>query len=177
MMQNVKLKLAAFDVGHTLIDEAIDAANFLLPVRLMPHVQEILPQIPLPMAAWSNTRSAREADVRRLLEAGGIGHFFTSIVTSVDAGYRKPDSRFFQFAINKCGVSADEVLFVGNQLNTDVCGGVQGGIATVWIAGRPYRSPDDAPRTVSPHFTIESLVELPALVRRLQTSFPETTQH
>lgn len=170
IMQNVGLKLVAFDVGHTLIDESIDAANFHLPVRLMPHVEQILPQIPLPMAVWSNTRSAREADVRRLLAAGGIEHFFTSIVTSVDAGYRKPDTRFFRFAISKCAVSADEVLFVGNQLNTDVCGGVQCGIATVWVAGQPHRSPDDAPSAARPHFTIQSLDQLPELVRRLQTA-------
>jgi len=169
-MQNVGLKLVAFDIGHTLIDESVDAANFVLPVRLMPHVKEILPNIPVRMAAWSNTRSAREADVRRLLTAGAIEHFFSSIVTSVDAGYRKPDPRFFQFAINKCGVSADEVLFVGNQLNTDICGGVQCGIATVWIAGQPHLSPDDAPTAAHPNFTIDSLAELPELVRRLKTA-------
>ena len=169
VMQNIGFQLVAFDVGHTLIDESVDAANFVLPVRLMPHVEEILPNIPLRMAAWSNTRSAREADVRRVLSAAGIGHFFASIVTSVDAGYRKPDPRFFQFAINQCGLSAGEVLFVGNQLNTDIWGGVQCGIATVWIAGQPHRSPDDAPIAAHPNFTIDSLAELPELVRRFQT--------
>ncbi|HWC19500.1 MAG TPA: HAD family hydrolase [Terriglobales bacterium] len=168
-MKNVRLKLVAFDVGHTLIDESIDAATFVLPVRLMPHVEEILPQIPMPMAVWSNTRSAREAEVRKLLAAGGIEQFFTSIVTSVDAGYRKPDPGFFHFAVNKCAISVDEVLFVGNQLNTDVCGGVQSGIATVWVAGEAHRSFDDGPSPARPDFTIDSLLELPTLIRGLQT--------
>jgi len=164
------LKLVAFDVGHTLIDEGIDASTFVPPVRLMPGVKEVLPQIRLPMAAWSNTKSAREAEVRKLLAAADIAQFFTRIVTSVEAGYRKPHPNFFQFALEKCGVSEGEVLFVGNQLNTDVCGGVQCGIKTVWISGEAFRSPEDTPGNLSPDFAIDSLAELPALIRRLQDS-------
>ena len=162
------LKLVAFDVGHTLIDEGIDAATFIPPVRPMDGVREALQQIQLPIAAWSNTRSAREADVRRLLAAADIGQFFTWIVTSVDAGSRKPHRDFFQFALGKCGVSESEVLFVGNQLNTDVCGGVTCGIPTVWISGEAHRSPDDFGTEVKPDFVIESILELPELIRGLE---------
>jgi FMN phosphatase YigB (HAD superfamily) len=161
------LKLVAFDVGHTLIDEAIDAATFAGPVRPMAYVREALQEIQLPMAAWSNTRSAREADVRRLLAAADIGQFFTWIVTSVDAGSRKPHRDFFQFALQKCGLSESEVLFVGNQLNTDVCGGVSCGIRTVWISGEAHRSPDDSGTDMTPDFVIKSMLELPELIRDL----------
>jgi len=163
------LKLVAFDVGHTLIDERSDASSFVAPVRLMPGVKDVLPQIQLPMAVWSNTKSAREAEVKKLLAAANIGHFFTWIVTSVDAGYRKPDRNFFQFALEKCGLSEGEILFVGNQMNTDVCGGVQCGISTVWVSGEAYRSPDDSVGNLSPAFVIDSLLELPELIRCLQS--------
>lgn len=161
------LKLVAFDVGHTLIDEGIDAATFTPPVRPMEGVREALQQIQLPMAAWSNTRTAREADVRRLLAAADIGMFFTWVVTSVDAGSRKPDPDFFRFALRNCGVSESEVLFVGNQLSTDVCGGVSCGIRTVWISGEAHRSPDDSGADLSPDFVIESMLELPDLISNL----------
>lgn len=161
------LKLVAFDVGHTLIDEGIDAAAFAGPVRPMDGVREALLQIKVPMAAWSNTRSAREADVRRLLAAAGIGQFFTWIVTSVDAGSRKPHRDFFQFALRKCALSESEVLFVGNQLNTDVCGAVSCGIRTVWISGEAHRSPDDMGTDVKPDFVIKSMLELPELMHQL----------
>ena len=161
------MKLVAFDVGHTLIDEGIDAATFAGPVRPMAGVREALEQIQLPMAAWSNTRSAREADVRRLLAAAAIGQFFTWIVTSVDAGSRKPHRDFFQFALRQCGLSESQVLFVGNQLNTDVCGGVSCGIRTVWISGEAHRSPDDVDTEVTPDFVIHSLLELPDVIRGL----------
>ena len=165
-------KAIAFDVGHTLIDERIDAASFVEPVQLMPHVLEVLPQIDLPMAAWSNTRSAREKEVRHLLRAAGIDQFFTWVITSIDAGYRKPDREFFTFALKNCGFSADEVLFVGNQLNTDICGGLQCGIKTVWISGEPHRSPDETltRATIRPDFELDSLLELPVLVGSLRNS-------
>ena len=163
------LRAIAFDVGHTLIDEGIDAANFVAPVQLMPHVLKVLPQIDLPMAAWSNTKSAREAEVRHLLAAAGIDHFFRWVITSIDAGYRKPSREFFHFALRNCRLSAGQVLFVGNQLNTDICGGSQCGIRTVWISGEVHRSPDEtmARGDAIPDFEIPSLDELPTLLKRI----------
>jgi FMN phosphatase YigB (HAD superfamily) len=167
---NSKLKLIAFDVGHTLIDENIDAATFIPPVRAMAHVSDVLRQLDLPLAAWSNTASARQAEVKNLLDAAGIGHFFRWVVTSIDAGCRKPDPAFFRFALEKCGASASEVLFVGNQLNTDVCGGRDCHIRTVWLSGDAHRSPDETmkPAEIEPDYSIDSLADFPALLRRIR---------
>ena len=166
----MQLKAIAFDVGYTLIDERIDAASFVEPVQLMPHVLDVLPQIDLPMAAWSNTGSAREAEVRRLLRAAGIGQFFQWVITSIDAGSRKPNREFFRFALENCGFSPHDVLFVGNQLNTDICGGSQYGIRTVWISGAPHRSPDETMTRadIIPDFEIPSLAGLPGLLQTIR---------
>jgi len=168
----VPLRAIAFDVGHTLIDERIDAASFIEPVRLMPHVLEVLPQIDLPMAAWSNTKSAREAEVRQLLRAGGIEKFFAWVITSIDANSRKPNREFFRYALENCRLAADEVLFVGNQLNTDIFGGMQCGIRTVWISGAAHRSPDETAtrEEVIPDLEVETLAELPDLIQRIRTT-------
>jgi FMN phosphatase YigB (HAD superfamily) len=55
-----------------------------------------------------------------VVERAGIGRFFAWVVTSVDAGFRKPAPEFFDFALAKCALSKDEVLFVGNQLSTNI---------------------------------------------------------
>lgn len=166
------LRAIAFDVGHTLIDERIDAASFIEPVRLMPHVLEVLPQVDLSMAAWSNTKSAREREVRQLLRSGAIEKFFTWVITSIDANSRKPNREFFRYALENCKLTADEVLFVGNQLNTDIYGGMQCGIRTVWISGVLHRSPDETAtrEEVIPDFEIETLAELPDLIQRIRTT-------
>ena len=64
------------------------------------------------------------------------------------------------------GVAAGDVLFVGNQLNTDIAGGAAYGIRTVYLSDAGYRSVDDAGGGV-PSFTIQTLVELPELIDQL----------
>jgi FMN phosphatase YigB (HAD superfamily) len=167
-----KPRVVAFDFGHTLMDERKDA-DVPFDVRLahlMPDVLDVLPWVPVPMAVWANTQVAREGDVRKWLARARIERFFTWVVTSVDAGVRKPDRGFFDFALARCGVSKDDVVFVGNQLNTDVRGGEGFGIRTVWLSGAAYRSDDDDGSVdIKPSYTIQRLGELPALLANQAT--------
>jgi FMN phosphatase YigB (HAD superfamily) len=103
----MKPKLVAFDFGHTLMDERKDAAVPLetRPVHLMPDVLAVLPCVAVPMAVWANTQMAREADVRTWLARAGIERFFTWVITSVDAGARKPAAGFFEFASARCSLT------------------------------------------------------------------------
>src|SRR5437667_1143140 len=114
----------AFDLGHTLMDERKDAHIPIeaRPVHLMPGVADVLPALPLPLALWANTRVAREPEVRAWLDRAGLNALFRWVVTSVDAGARKPAPVFFDYALAKSGLERHDVLFVGNQLNTDVAG-------------------------------------------------------
>jgi FMN phosphatase YigB (HAD superfamily) len=165
------IRAVAFDFGHTLVDEQKDASIPLesRPIHLMPGVFEILPHIWIPLAIWANTRTATAADVQHFLDRAGIGRFFAWIVTSVDAGFRKPAPQFFDFALHACGLARDEVLFVGNQLNTDIAGGQEYGIRTVWISGSAYRSADEtlSPQDIHPAHTISTLRQLPSLLESL----------
>jgi HAD superfamily hydrolase (TIGR01509 family) len=166
------LKAIAFDWGHTLMDEQRDGHIPLdsRPVHLMPGVAEVLPQLTLPLALWANTRVVRETVVRGWLDRAGIGPLFQWVVTSVDAGARKPAPEFFQYALARCGLTKDDVLFIGNQVNSDIAGGEAFGIRTVWLCGSSYRSLDDRPSSARATYTMETLHCLPALVKRLQGS-------
>jgi FMN phosphatase YigB (HAD superfamily) len=137
------------------------------PIALMPGVREAVEGISLPKAVWANTRVADEAAVRAWLERAGLAPHFAHVVTSVDAGARKPARAFFECALARCGVGAGEVLFVGNQLNTDVAGAAACGIRTVWLSGAAYRSADDRACDTRATYTIETLAELPALLASL----------
>lgn len=166
------IKAVAFDFGHTLVDEQKDASVSLLsrPIHLMPEVSEVLPHIPIPKAVWANTRTATGTDIRHYLERASIGRFFVWVVTSVDAGFRKPAPQFFDFALRRCKLARDEVLFVGNQLNTDIAGGREYGIHAVWLCADAYRSADETMslRDVRPNYTIDSLRRLPSLLANLR---------
>ena len=139
------------------------------PVHLMPGVLEVLPQIALPLALWANTRVAAETEVRGWLKRADLSRLFRWVITSVDAGARKPAPQFFQYALARCGLAREAVLFVGNQLNTDVSGAEAFGIPTVWLSGPDYRSVEDASCNASPTYTIRTLNDLPALLRRLRS--------
>src|SRR5580692_2896139 len=137
------LKAVMFDFGHTIMDELRGDPARLSPVCLMPGIPDILTRVPLKMGVWANTRDAREDDIRLWLRRAALHDYFAWVVTSVDAGARKPDRRFFSYALKQCGLKKEEVLFVGNQLNTDIRGANDYKIKCVWLSGRAYRSPDD----------------------------------
>jgi HAD superfamily hydrolase (TIGR01509 family) len=164
------LKAIAFDWGHTLMDERRDEHVPLdaRPVHLMPGVAEVLPRLTLPMAVWANTRTADETAVRVWLDRAGLSPLFCWVVTSVDAGARKPAPEFFEYALARCGLTKDDVLFVGNQLSSDIAGGEAFGIRTVWLSGSAHRSDDDTPSSARATYMVDTLYGLPALVQRLQ---------
>jgi FMN phosphatase YigB (HAD superfamily) len=167
----MSLKAVAFDWGHTVMDEIRDGEVPLdvRPIHLMPGVSEVVPRIALPLALWANTRVSSETEVRRWLERAGLSRFFRWVITSVDASARKPAPQFFQYALERCGLATEDVLFVGNQLNTDVSGAEAFGIPTAWLSGPQHRSADDRPCNASPTYTIRTLDDLPALLERLRS--------
>lgn len=169
------LKAIAFDWGHTLMDERLDDHIPLhaRAIHLMPGVAEVVPHLMLPLALWTNTGTGREAEVRGWLTRTGLDPLFRWVITSVDAGVRKPAPEFFQYALARTGLAKTDVLFVGNQLNADIAGGEGFGIRTVWLSGPAYRSLDDGPCSAKATYTIETLHSLPALIQKLQASWTE----
>jgi FMN phosphatase YigB (HAD superfamily) len=159
------VKAVAFDFGHTLFDEHSVSHH----PRPMPGLLETLPQIRLPMAVWANTRTAGEAAVRGILRTLQMEHYFSSVVTSVDAGFRKPAPEFFRFALSQWRFAKDEVLFVCNQLNTDVFGAEPFGIRTAWLSAPEFRSQDETMTLddIKPAFTISGFAELPSLLAKI----------
>jgi FMN phosphatase YigB (HAD superfamily) len=155
----------AFDFGQTLVEEDGVFEN----PRLMPGVREVLPQINLPLSVWANTRSAGRDEVRAVLKILSIDHYFSSVVTSVETGFRKPAPQFFDFAVSQCRFRREQILFVGNQLNTDVLGAESYGIRTAWFCGQAFRSRDDTMTLdeVTPSFVLQDLAELLPLLKQI----------
>jgi len=166
-----ELKAVMFDWGHTLLDEVSDREIPLdkCPINLMPGVLEVLSQIDLPMGVWANTNSYSASDIELWLRRAEIGEYFGCVVTSSDVGYRKPDARFFSAALDKCGFKKDEVILIGNQLNSDIKGANDYGIKNVWLSGAAYKSKDDtlSADEVTPTYTISSMLEVPAIVEQV----------
>ena len=66
-------------------------------------------------------------------ERCGLGGVFQFAVFSQDHGVEKPDPRIFRITIEKAGCSKDELLHVGDSLESDVKGAVESGVRCVWL--------------------------------------------
>jgi putative hydrolase of the HAD superfamily len=97
---------------------------------LYPHVREVLDVLRehYPLAVVTDAQSAH---TRGELHKVGLLDYFDPIVISGDHGYRKPDRRLFQFALDGMGVAAENALYVGNDMHRDIFGAREAGMATV----------------------------------------------
>jgi putative hydrolase of the HAD superfamily len=97
---------------------------------LYPYVYEMLDvlreRFPLAIVTDAQTIYARG----ELHQVGLLG-YFDPIIISGDHGYRKPDVRLFQFALDGMGVAAENALYVGNDMYRDIYGAREAGLTTV----------------------------------------------
>ncbi len=109
------------------------------------------------------------------LERIGIRHLFHDVVTAVDVGTAKPARPIFIEAVNRAGVTAIEILHVGDHPETDIVGAQQAGLRTAWV----NRNDDDWPGHIAPPDAIVSTItELltvlePAITHRASSAINE----
>lgn len=97
---------------------------------LYPYVREVLDVLRAryPLALITDAQSVYAPG--ELHKVGLLG-YFDPIVVSGDHGYRKPDRRLFQFALDGMGVPAVNTLYVGNDMHRDIYGAREAGLKTV----------------------------------------------
>lgn len=96
-----------------------------------------------------------------LIRKAQLHHRLDHWTSSEAARSCKPDPRFFEVALEKSNLAADQVLFVGDSLEQDILGAHKAGMKTVLIS----ETDDDAPmhigrETVEPDFHIRELTDL-----------------
>ena len=99
-------------------------------LSLYPFVREVLDVLRdrYPLAVVTDAQSAY---ARGELHKVGLLGYFDPIVVSGDHGYRKPDRRLFQFALDGMNVAAGNTLYVGNDMYRDIYGAREAGMKTV----------------------------------------------
>lgn len=71
---------------------------------------------------------------------------FEFIIATSEYLYRKPNRRIFELALEKAGLAADEVWYIGDQYECDIVGAKNAGIMPLWYIGAidmPYMERDD----------------------------------
>ncbi len=125
-------------------------------LQLYPEVKTALDELAqcFKLAALSDAQSAWALPEMR---AVGIEAYFQPIIVSGDLGFRKPDKRIFEAALNGLNLPPENILFVGNDMYRDIYGAKQFGMKTVFFSSNQGRQTANG---VEPDYIIYRFAEL-----------------
>ena len=94
----------------------------------------------------------------------GIDKYFEKIFISENIGYNKPDKRFFDKCFEEIPlIDKENTVIVGDSLSSDILGGKNAGIKTVWY--NPSSAIPDG--TITSDYEITSLDMLPIVLEMI----------
>ncbi|MBO6564814.1 MAG: HAD family hydrolase [Pseudomonadales bacterium] len=91
----------------------------------------------------------------------GIADYFSYSILAENCGFRKPDKRIFDVLLTEAQIPADELIHVGDSLETDVAGALNAGVTAVYLnrEGKKLK-----PHSITPDHEISDLHELLEIV-------------
>lgn len=123
-------------------------------VTLFPEVETALYQLKTRYQLGTITNG--NADMRRL----SIGTLFDFHLSSAQAGVAKPHPDIFHQAAALVGVRADEMVYIGDDLEKDILGPQMVGMKTIWF--NPKQQP--LPSAIKPDAIMINFAELHKLI-------------
>ena len=123
-------------------------------------VLEALQKAKIPLGLVSNVTGP--VDIFDLdLRKKGLAAFFQVVAWSSAAGYRKPDARIFQAALDKLGLPPGKQIFmIGDHEQADISGGKQMGFTTIKVVDSKEREESAADYVIARHCFPEFIQEL-----------------
>jgi putative hydrolase of the HAD superfamily len=129
------LTLLEFGIDDPALTQLM-ADRFLILISLktylFPYAKEILEYLYKRYPLYIITNGFEEVQFPKLTNSG-LDVYFTSIITSEEAGVKKPDLGIFNFALQKVNALPSESIMIGDDLEVDVRGASQAGIDQVYV--------------------------------------------
>lgn len=96
--------------------------------------------------------------------SSGIAKYMDGIFISQLLGANKPDKQFFDICFAEIpDFSLSETVIIGDSLSSDIKGGINAGIITVWFNPKGIENDND----INPDYTIKELSEVPGLLSQI----------
>ena len=97
------------------------------------------------------------------MTSANLYRFFDKVFVSQEIGHNKPSKAYFDACFDRIpGFDLSKAIMVGDSLSSDIQGGINAGMTTVWV------NPNHAePTHIRPDYEIESLSQLEALLEML----------
>lgn len=129
----------------------------------LPGAEEALESLSKKYKLYLASNGTAKVQAGRLASAN-ISHYFQEIFISQEIGANKPDIVYFQRCAARIpGFAPEKALIAGDSLTSDIQGGINAGMTTVWVNYRKF--PPQA--GICPDYEISSLGELEALLEKL----------
>jgi putative hydrolase of the HAD superfamily len=140
---------------HGLLVKHFDDPSAWRPAPFALETLQTLKASGIRMAVVSNWHSA----LHSILDAHGVKPLFDFVLTSAEAGRKKPHREIFEHALSRLGAAAEEAAHVGDSWSDDVGGALDSGLTPIYLHRVEAPPPDD--RRVH---VVRSLAEIPRLV-------------
>ena len=96
--------------------------------------------------------------------SSGIAKYMDGIFISQTLGANKPDKQFFDICFAEIpDFSLSETVIIGDSLSSDIKGGINAGITTVWFNPKGIENDSD----IKPDYIIKELSEVPGLLSQI----------
>ena len=96
--------------------------------------------------------------------SSGIAKYMDGIFISQILGANKPDKQFFDICFAEIpDFSLNETVIIGDSLSSDIKGGINAGITTVWFNPKGMENDSD----IKPDYIIKELSEVPGLLSQI----------
>lgn len=96
--------------------------------------------------------------------SSGITKYMDGIFISQILGANKPDKQFFDICFAEIpDFLLSETVIIGDSLSSDIKGGINAGITTVWFNPKGIENDND----IKPDYTIKELSEVPGLLSQI----------
>lgn len=122
-----------------------DAASPALPTTGMVDFLDFLREKGIRTGVISNISYAQKVVAERI-HTLLPNHSFEFIITSSNYIFRKPHKRIFELALEKAGLAAEDVWYIGDQYECDIKGAYAVGMTPIWYIGAmdlPYEEHED----------------------------------
>ena len=97
------------------------------------------------------------------LTSAGLYPYFEQVFISQEIGFNKPDKAYFDRCFARIpGFDREKALMVGDSLTSDIRGGINAGVKTVWVNPAHKNCGD-----IRPDYEIEGLCQLEGLLEEL----------
>lgn len=98
------------------------------------------------------------------IQSASMEKYFQNIFISEKVGYDKPNRKYFDYCFSKIkNFQRNETILIGDSLTSDIQGGINAGISTVWFNPKQKKNGLD----IRPDYEIQTWAELQSVLKKL----------